>query len=1066
MVIPGPLLSQHSLPGISSAGEPEIRTIIPGEGEHLDDLLPLFQPDVLQTHVDPGVAPEGDYMFNSSFTHDGQRILLANGGTDNVTVFDWATRTAITQIEVGDYPCDVAVTDQYAVIPCIFGNEVYVIDLSDYSVAGVFQTGEQPAVAEVSSDGHFAYVSCDIDDVCEVIDLVAMTHTLTIQNFPISLLTFSWISTGGRNSFQFSRFCVTPDGNHLVVGDGVDAVKFFNTANGNVDFNIPGIPSCWVVNLSGNGNTVAAISKVSNQVAVYRIDLASHTITGSVTVGGYSLSYYDIGVNADGSKAYIGISNNSSALVRFNTSDYKIFTQAYTPFWIGTSPDHQYVIHGQNRFTVVDFVSEQMLGQYWGISQSFGCVSPVAFDVIGYDPLRYEGLYFYDCNNVNSVQYLGNELSGLPPEGDTPYRIAVSPNGSKAVISCSLSESVSIIDLQDYSVDTIIDLGEKCDAVGITHDSHWAVMGGYDLNTIKIIDLTTNEFVASIVTGQRPMMVAISPDDQYAYIGNLKGNSVSIVKLEGAASYEVAEIPTGVIGLVWAAYGVRSSVEVDPTGQYVLVAASFDDVVQVIDVSTHQIVATLPAGDFPLKIAFNATGEYAAVTNYFSNNFTLIHVAGASSSVVGTFSSGGTKPLRLAYNSADDEFGILNYDSKTLARVNPQTGSILGMVSLSTYGNPIQILYDQLGKYIVLTLGDSNTPGFLVHDGMAVSLPASPTYFDYCPAEQTAAVSIPGPDNVSVIEYGLWPHANFSAGTTWVQTGGSVDFTDISGNNPTQWHWEFEGGTPPVSIAQNPAVVYNTAGTFDVKLVVSNAYGSDSIIRQDYITVEQAGISLDIKLFLEGPFNGSEMDAFLNIFGYMPLNQPYNTDPWNYAGTESVMTIPSPDVVDWILMELRETPGDVSTATSQTMIARKAAFLMKDGSIRGLDGSSLVGFNLQITQNLFIVLWHRNHLGVISSAPLTAAAGIYSYDFSIAADQAYGGVLAHKEIAPGIWGETGGDADASGLVGTQDKVDMWMPQAGSSGYLSADWNMNGMVDHVDKVGVWSVNAGSGCQVPY
>ncbi|MBN1338940.1 MAG: choice-of-anchor D domain-containing protein [Bacteroidales bacterium] len=224
-------------------------------------------------------------------------------------------------------------------------------------------------------------------------------------------------------------------------------------------------------------------------------------------------------------------------------------------------------------------------------------------------------------------------------------------------------------------------------------------------------------------------------------------------------------------------------------------------------------------------------------------------------------------------------------------------------------------------------------------------------------------------------------------------------------------------------------------------------------------------IELDITVIFEGPYEGPEMTTFLNTLGYIPLSQPFNTVPWNYTGTESVASMPSADVVDWILVELRETPDNAGTATGSTMIARQAAFLLKDGRIASLDGISNPAFNLTITENLFTVIWSRNHLGIMSANPLPESGGVYSYNFTSGSGQAYGGLLAQKEVAPGIFGMIGGDANADGQVGNPDKVDVWVPQSGSAGYLNADWDMNGNVNNQDKVDVWTPNSGTGSQVP-
>ncbi|MBL1279634.1 MAG: T9SS type A sorting domain-containing protein [Fluviicola sp.] len=81
------------------------------------------------------------------------------------------------------------------------------------------------------------------------------------------------------------------------------------------------------------------------------------------------------------------------------------------------------------------------------------------------------------------------------------------------------------------------------------------------------------------------------------------------------------------------------------------------------------------------------------------------------------------------------------------------------------------------------------------------------------------------------------PFSHFSAGNTLICEGLSVAFTDTSHGNPTSFQWTFPGGSPSSSTLQNPSIQYNTAGTFDVKLVISNAQGTDSVTTSSYITV-------------------------------------------------------------------------------------------------------------------------------------------------------------------------------------------------------------------------------------
>jgi len=81
------------------------------------------------------------------------------------------------------------------------------------------------------------------------------------------------------------------------------------------------------------------------------------------------------------------------------------------------------------------------------------------------------------------------------------------------------------------------------------------------------------------------------------------------------------------------------------------------------------------------------------------------------------------------------------------------------------------------------------------------------------------------------------PVANFTGSPLTGSTPLTVYFTDTSSNTPTSWSWAFEAGTPATSTAKNPVVTFNTAGTFNVTLVATNAQGSDTETKVDYITV-------------------------------------------------------------------------------------------------------------------------------------------------------------------------------------------------------------------------------------
>jgi hypothetical protein len=220
--------------------------------------------------------------------------------------------------------------------------------------------------------------------------------------------------------------------------------------------------------------------------------------------------------------------------------------------------------------------------------------------------------------------------------------------------------------------------------------------------------------------------------------------------------------------------------------------------------------------------------------------------------------------------------------------------------------------------------------------------------------------------------------------------------------------------------------------------------------------------SLEVKVFLEGSFNGLDMNTDLNDI--LPLTQSYNTPPFNYSGTENVTSIPTSDIVDWILVELRDA-NSANLATSGTILTRKAAFLKSDGSIVDLDGTSNLQFTVTVSNKLYLTIWHRNHLGILSYYPLIVSNGYCAYDFTTGSVKAYGTTTAHKEIISGIWGMVSGDGNADGTINDLDKISEWQIDAGEQGYLFSDYNLDGQVSNQDKDNCWLPNLGFSSQVP-
>ncbi len=205
---------------------------------------------------------------------------------------------------------------------------------------------------------------------------------------------------------------------------------------------------------------------------------------------------------------------------------------------------------------------------------------------------------------------------------------------------------------------------------------------------------------------------------------------------------------------------------------------------------------------------------------------------------------------------------------------------------------------------------------------------------------------------------------------------------------------------------------------------------------------EELGPQLVIaKTWLQAAFVGSEMRTELQAQSLLELQQPFNTAPWNYTGTEQVTSLPT-GITDWVLLELR--PADDLVTEGE----RHAAFLSKDGSILDLAGNEGVVFSsLENGRDYHLIIRSRNHLDLLTefalSFPMTNA-----YDFSVPAN-VRGGTSQLADLGNGSYGQIAGDMNADGAMTFVDYNSYLANSSAILDYEAADINLDGHVTVLD-----------------
>lgn len=86
------------------------------------------------------------------------------------------------------------------------------------------------------------------------------------------------------------------------------------------------------------------------------------------------------------------------------------------------------------------------------------------------------------------------------------------------------------------------------------------------------------------------------------------------------------------------------------------------------------------------------------------------------------------------------------------------------------------------------------------------------------------------------VEISVLPFVNFTSNISTGCQPQTITFSNLS-TNATSYLWTFPGGTPATSTSMSPTVVYSTPGVYDVTLEATNNTGTNTIVKNNFITI-------------------------------------------------------------------------------------------------------------------------------------------------------------------------------------------------------------------------------------
>ncbi|MGB5549228.1 MAG: cytochrome D1 domain-containing protein [Thermoanaerobaculia bacterium] len=213
-------------------------------------------------------------------------------------------------------------------------------------------------------------------------------------------------------------------------------------------------------------------------------------------------------------------------------------------------------------------------------------------------------------NTVDLIDVASGESVATLPTGMAPHEIAVSSDGSLAVISNygnrdEPGSSLTIVDVPGARVLRTVDLGEHSRPHGVA----WIGENRVAVTTegsahLLVVDIEAGRVVDQISTQQEiSHMVATTPEGGRAFVANIGSGTVTAIDLEVGAKLADVETGEGAEGIA-----------VTPDGSEVWITNRAADTITIIDSQSLEILDTVACSGFPIRVAITPDGSKALVS--------------------------------------------------------------------------------------------------------------------------------------------------------------------------------------------------------------------------------------------------------------------------------------------------------------------------------------------------------------------------------------------------------------------------------------------------------------------
>ncbi|MFO7777696.1 MAG: YncE family protein [Nitriliruptoraceae bacterium] len=210
----------------------------------------------------------------------------------------------------------------------------------------------------------------------------------------------------------------------------------------------------------------------------------------------------------------------------------------------------------------------------------------------------------YDDSTVYRLDLETLAIDQVIPVGSVPKYVAVTPDGSRVLVTNWCSYDLSVIDVATGTEVERVELGRYPRGIAVTSDSstaYIALMGTYDILVLDLDDGSSDRLAG---IGRGPRHLVLSPDDRTLYATI---NSEGVVAKIDLATQEVVTTATG---------QAPRSMDIAADGRSLYVVNYLGDTVSKVRTSDMSVLQTLDVADKPIGITYDGGTGQVWVASY------------------------------------------------------------------------------------------------------------------------------------------------------------------------------------------------------------------------------------------------------------------------------------------------------------------------------------------------------------------------------------------------------------------------------------------------------------------